>query len=151
MTRHAAGLSASSGPPRVPSPEIVYGSYEDSGAGIVVLMDLNDSGFQTATSASHGGYGLRQLLAVCEALAEFHAVGTAFIAREFGGDEDRLAKRFPKLFLKQKKSDNETAAADVYSPFFKDYAKFLRRVPGRLQLGYKRVNFLQGRANSRLG
>ena len=25
-------------------PQIVYGSYDDDGAGIIVLMDLNDSG-----------------------------------------------------------------------------------------------------------
>jgi hypothetical protein len=29
---------------RSPCPEIVYGSYDDTGAGIIALMDLNEKG-----------------------------------------------------------------------------------------------------------
>lgn len=89
----------------------------------------------------YNGYNLRQLVAVAETLAEFHAMGTALVLTD---GEDGLGEHFPKL-LKQTSSttsnksngdsneskDPAIAEHDLHGPFFKDFAKFLRRVPGK--------------------
>ena len=57
------------------------------------------SGFQLQNH--YDGYNLRQLSAVVDALAEFHAVGTAMLADsdhdDGGSGEEALVERFAKL------------------------------------------------------
>lgn len=126
---------------RTPCPEIVYGSYDDTGAGIIVLMDLNDKGFQLQNH--YNGYNLRQLSAVVDALAEFHAVGSAIIVESDSGGEEALVERFATLLdpvhskinaKRRQHTETTVAEYDLHAPFFKDYAKFLRRVPGFLHV-----------------
>ena len=54
------------------------------------------SGFQLQNH--YNGYNLRQLSAVVDALAEFHAVGTAMLVdSDHNGAEEALVERFAKL------------------------------------------------------
>eukprot|EP00095_Tigriopus_kingsejongensis_P008574 maker-scaffold167_size293163-snap-gene-0.9 protein:Tk08574 transcript:maker-scaffold167_size293163-snap-gene-0.9-mRNA-1 annotation:"uncharacterized oxidoreductase dhs-27-like" len=106
----------------VPSPEIVYGSYDEAeGDGIIVLMDLNERGFHPLNH--YFGLNLGQLEKVVEQLAEFHASGSAMLLQE-----ENAATKF-KMFH----SDNQNNRQNIYEslyPHYRDFAKFLRRVPG---------------------
>ena len=63
------------------------------------MCSMHLSGFQLQNH--YNGYNLRQLSAVVDALAEFHAVGTAMLVDSDhdggGGGEEALVERFAKL------------------------------------------------------
>ena len=59
------------------------------------LYSILSSGFQLQNH--YNGYNLRQLSAVVDALAEFHAVGSAIIVESDSGGEEALVERFATL------------------------------------------------------
>ncbi len=124
-----------------PAPQMVYGAYDDAdGAGIVALIDLNESGHFPLSHYS--GMNLSQLLSVAEKVAEFHAVGSAMMlgagndngvaSSSSADDSDSVGTNtggLTSLLLSRPKVDSQFLY-DQLAPFYKDLAKFLRRVPG---------------------
>ena len=105
-----------------------------------MLMDLNEKGrsdnprcFSNLHNVNiftgffplnhYGGLNSSQLLTVVERLAEFHAIGSALLLKE-----ETTAKKFKRQHAKN--CDNSAKLYESLFPQFRDFAKFLRRVPG---------------------
>lgn len=111
-------------------PDVVYGSFDEKhGDGIVVLMDLNERGFFPLDH--YFGLSLAQLERVVERLAEFHGSGSAALLKTAkSGDKQKhtLSGQFQQFHMDNQKR-RQSYFESLY-PQYRDFAKFLRRVPG---------------------
>jgi len=103
-------------------PEMVYGSYSNSGEGVLVSMDLLSEGY---TRPGPGpGLSLTQLVAALEALARVHATSACLIEKE---GLESLVSQYPLL---ESHYYNCQAVFQSVEPLLKEFSGLVRRVPG---------------------
>jgi len=125
------------------TPEIVYGSHDRVGNGVIVW--INETAAHGFKPTNHcRGLTLMELSCVVVRLAEFHAAATAFLAKT--GDQN-LPGQFPELSKgvdlngpTQPTSDESQSEAKEEASrlikemtfVFRDFCRFVRRLPGHL-------------------
>lgn len=106
---------------KIPRPQVIFGTYDDRGWGILVEMDLNDEGFFPLNHSN--GFNLPQLLVVIEKLAEFHAIGSAiFLSDESNSIFHQGLAKLANL--------SSGLSPGQHDKLFQDFTRFLRKVPG---------------------
>ena len=76
----------------LPIPDIIYGSYQGSGEGIIVAMDLAEKGFSQLDISDD--IILPTVVTVLQSLAKFHAISAAYICKV---GLHQLQKEFPHV------------------------------------------------------
>ena len=76
----------------LPIPDIIYGSYQGSGEGIIVAMDLAEKGFSQLDISDD--IILPTVVTVLQSLAKFHAISAAYISKV---GLIQLQKEFPHV------------------------------------------------------
>lgn len=118
-------------------PEVVYGSHDEAGNGVVVWMN-ETSGHGYQPSMGFSGLTLTELYCVVCRLAEYHASATAFLLHKNNDLSD-----FPfirdgiKIQINENAEDPSDENSDSKLIFemtqvFKEFSRFLRRIPGHL-------------------
>merc|ERR1711936_288466 len=132
---------------KLKSPDIVYGSHDEGGNGVIVWMDATAAhGFQPTNHCK--GLSITQLYCVVATLSQFHAASVAFMLKNGG----RVEQEFPFLsrgveidkFANDEdlngsptnengdNCDGQERLIGEMMPVFKDFSRFIRKVPGHI-------------------
>ena len=126
----------------IQTPEIVYGSHDVIGNGVIVWINETAShGFQPTPHAR--GLNLTELSCVVCKLAQFHAAATAFLM------SGQSMAEYPHISsgvdIDEIERNNEEECSKLVlemSNVFKDFNRFVRRLPGHLH-AYKACDRLR--------
>lgn len=104
-------------------PQIVYGSHDVDGNGVIVLIDEAQNCYRPITSTI--GLSFDETQEVICRLAEMHAASTACLVQN-DPEDFRL--------LEERTTQQAEAARDELLTVFRDYARFLKRIPGYIEM-----------------
>jgi len=105
----------------LPLPEVVYGSYSNSGDGVLVCLDLLSNGYTRLPSSA--GLPIIHLISAVESMARFHAVASVAISSDPTAFKNDFSSFQVNYF------DSDVVYKHV-NPLFKEFSSFIRRVPG---------------------
>jgi len=106
----------------LPIAEMVYGSFSNSGEGVLVSLDLLSEGYTRPTPGP--GLSLSHLVVAVEALARVHATSSSLLWRE---GLESILEQFPHL---DSQYYNCNTVFKTIEPLLKEFSTLVRRVPG---------------------